>query len=116
MRKCRLISQASHKIDIGEGDHVLVKGGLSYEAYMILQSEAMKDPLVGTFTFLEKVILGWNFADPEGKAIEYNKELIKDLDVDTVNLIIERVIAHYTPEKKSSQQSDQTSEATKEKE
>jgi len=106
-QKVRLSGASPVQIDLSDGSWVKVKGKMDFQSFQVfagvLNDEVKPAEQIGiTLEFLAKVIIDWNFIDGDGKIVEYSEEKVKEMDVETINEIIEKVIEIYKPEKKSS--------------
>jgi hypothetical protein len=127
-KKVRLASLNIKDVELEDGSKVTVKASINYETFLIFKEivkgfqadecenvEEKGEQIKNTIEFLKTVIVRWDFEDAEGKIIEFQKELVDDLDIHTITEISQMTFVLYNPEKKSSTQSEPTS-STKSKE
>lgn len=121
MQKPRITSKNAHRIDLSDGSFVIVKGSMSWRILRTLiefeaDHEKPENPAVAAekafqniVELLKIAIIGWNFIDEAGEPIPFDKNLIDDMDYQSLTEIMKLVKPLYLPEKKSLPSSTQTS-------
>ena len=105
----RFISRATHRFDLGQGEHGQehvdlrdelsawerdqMYDGITEARFDPATSEASRILKVGTYNFaiLGAYITGWQLFDSEGQLVPYTKEALHLLDGDTVGLLTQHV-------------------------
>jgi hypothetical protein len=101
----RLVSNKTEKIDLGNGEWLEVKSGVTF---------AELEPVFGTGTeqntrgnmqaaikLLEVALVNWNLKEDDGTPIAFDKEMIKQLDTNTLIEVLPKLQTKYFPEKKA---------------
>lgn len=106
----RFISNVTKKLDLGDGEWVEFKAGMSFNKMKEFTSSADQGDGANNIELLipllEYGIVNWLIKDDEGKEVPYSKEQILELDSKTILELAGFATTLYMPknEKKSSEQ------------
>lgn len=97
----RFVSKQTKKIELENGDWVEISSKVSWKTMQDLFSlNKDGDVTAMAIPLLNKALVKWNFKDDKGEVVDCNEENIEKLDFQTVQVLIEKIMNHYTPKKK----------------
>lgn len=97
----RFVSEQTIKIDLENGDWVEIQEKISWQQMQEIFVLGEAGNITATaLPMLKKVLRKWSFTDDEEKEMPCTEENIELLDFQTVQELVEKVMAQYTPAKK----------------
>lgn len=101
------VDDSVQKIELNDGLWVEVKSKMSYDTFKMIFKDANKeDNLEMAMPLLLETLKAWNFTNSKEEVVPCTKENIANLDVYLVLELINKIMPIYSPEKKSSIESE----------
>jgi len=100
----RFISNLSEKIELGNEEFIEVRKSIPFaemEPVMLLIDSSNEIANIKiALPLLKAAVVGWNLKDDEGNAVEFSKENIDKLNMQTILEVLPKLTEMYFPKKK----------------